>query len=754
MRSDLAWSLAAAVALLVLQTGAASIADETTASVPAQPRPRVGLVLSGGGAKGGAHVGVLKVLEEQRVPIDCVAGTSMGALVGAGYAAGMPVEDLERFISDIDWTRVVGGVGRRLAEPIEQKRLEIAASTDVELGLRDSKIVTPSGLANTSSIDDLLRAYVARSRLVADFDRLPIPFRAVATDMVSGQMVVLDSGDLSTAMRASMAIPGAFAPVVGNGYVLADGGMVRNIPVDVARETCADIVIVVNLVEEPARPEKLVEATQLLARSMSVMLQANEDAQLQTLTPRDVRIDVPMGDIGTSDFLRVPDTIPLGEAAARAAVDQLALLSVPPAEYAAWRDRVTAAQDIETRVAEVRFEGLRWVSPEYLRGLTSIRPGDAVDTEALSRDALAMSSLDDLDSVAYRLDGDPASPTLVWLPQEASVGQDRLRPSLGLYAAGGGDLKFLLALQHVRHWLNGRGGQWRNQLQIGYESAWVTSLYQPFDVAQRYFVQPELFVSRSSEDLYFDGDRVATYRFSDLGGRIELGANLSRFAQLRLGYAMTRHESSVVTGAADFLPESGGHDAGFVFSALYDSRSATTLATDGVAALVEYSRSDVALGGDRNWDRMEAGLRAAAPFGRNLAWLSLAGGTDLGNPLPPDRAFSLGGPRTLPAYQYDELRVGRYWLAEASYMWHVADIAVLKEQAFYAGIGLQAAGLYDRVDQVEDGETYGASLFLAGPTPVGTFTIGVGAASNTWGFWLSLGRPVGKGSILDHGVFR
>jgi NTE family protein len=415
---------------------------------------------------------------------------------------------------------------------------------------------------------------------------------------------------------------------------------------------------------------------------------------------------------------------------------------------------VTAQQDIETRVAEVRFEGLRWVNPEYLRGFTSIRPGDPVDTEALSRDALAMSVLEDLDSVAYRLDGDPANPTLVWLPQEASVGRDVLRPSLGLYAAGGGDLKFLLGVQHVRYWLNERGGQWRNQLQVGYESSLTTSLYQPFDVAQRYFVQPELSVSRSSEDLYFDGDRIATYRFVDLGGRVELGVNLSRVAQLRLGYATTRRKSTVVTGASAFLPEGEGRDAGLVFSALYDSRSATTLATHGAAALVEYSQSGEALGGDRTWDRLEAGWRTAVPFGRNVGWLSLAGGTDVGNPLPPDRAFSLGGPRTLPAYQYDELRVGRYWLAEASYLWHVADIAVLKEQAFYAGIGLQAAGLYDRVDQIEDGETYGASLYLAGPTPLGTFTFGVGAAADTWGFWLSFGRPIGKGSILDEGVFR
>ena len=381
----------------------------------------------GGGAKGGAHIGVIKVLEEQRVPIDCIAGTSMGALVGAGYAAGLPAAELEKFVTSIDWQSVVGGVGRRSLQPIEQKRLETAASTAVELGVREGQIVTPGGLSDTSAIDDLLRGYVARARMVPDFDRLPIPFRAVATDMVTGKMVVLKSGDLATAMRASMAIPGAFAPVTIDRYILADGGMVRNIPIDIARETCADVVIVVNLVEPSTPPERLVQATQLLARSMEVMLEANEVQQLETLTERDIRIDVPMGDIGTADFTRVPETIPLGESAAHLVADRLATLAVPEQEYAAWRARVTTQQAVETRVADVRVEGLKRVNPDYLRSFTKIQPGDTVDIAAISADAARMSALDDIESVAYRFEGDLGNPALVWLPTEASIGPDVLR---------------------------------------------------------------------------------------------------------------------------------------------------------------------------------------------------------------------------------------------------------------------------------------------------------------------------------------
>src|SRR6187455_374538 len=237
----------------VLLAGALQVINPITSSGAEAPhiagRPRIGLVLAGGGAKGGAHVGVLKVLEQLHVPIDCIAGTSMGALIGGGYASGIPAAELEAFVTTIDWGKVVGSQGRRDLEPIEQKRAGATYSNEFEFGLTADGLTLPGGLVNTSNIEDLLRTYVANARMLDQFDKLPIPFRAVATDMVTGRMVVLKDGDLATAMRASMAIPGAFAPVIMDKMILNDGGLVRNIPIDVARELCADRVIVVNLVE-------------------------------------------------------------------------------------------------------------------------------------------------------------------------------------------------------------------------------------------------------------------------------------------------------------------------------------------------------------------------------------------------------------------------------------------------------------------------------------------------------------------------
>lgn len=740
----------------VLAGGIASL--EASASAP--QRPRVGLVLAGGGAKGGAHVGVLKVLEEMHVPIDCIAGTSMGALVGGGYASGIPAKGLEEFVTGIDWKSVVGGVGKRDLQTIEQKRAGVTYSNDIEMGLKDGAIQLPAGIVNTSSIEDLLRTYVARARAQTDFDKLPIPFRAVATDMVSGRMVVLDSGDLATAMRASMAIPGAFAPVETDKYVLSDGGMVRNIPVDVARELCADVVIVVNLVEEEVKREKLKTALQLMGRSTDVMIVANENLQLESVTDKDIRIDVIMGDITTADFERVPDTIPLGEKAARGMADRLASLAVPATRYQAWRDGVTAGQGIEARLADVKYEGMDRVNPEYLKSRAEMKPGDTVDTAKISDEAHRMSALQEFESVSYTLTGDPKNPTLEWWPKEKAFGPDYLKFDLGLYGSEGGDIGFVIYGKHTRTWMNSLGAEWRNEVQLGYYNNVSTSWYQPLDVAQRFFVEPKAFWIRSWNDLFLDNERLATYRFSDWGGAVDVGANLSDDAQVRVGYLYTKRRTEVDTGSP-ILPENDRNDAGITATATFDSRDTAFNPTRGIAAALEYIYADDSLGGDSDWERIEAGAGLALPVRKDVVWVTLAGGSDLGSDLPLDRSFMLGGPGSFPGFELGELRVTDYWTASGSYLWKVKDLMRIRGQALYAGLRLTAGQTSGRLEEYvlqgfdDDDTIYGGSLILTGRTQAGPLTVGVGATSNdSWSLWIAVGRPVGNGTILERGIFR
>jgi len=736
-----------------------AIVGTLACSTPALPaseagRPRIGLVLAGGGAKGGAHVGVLKVLEQMHVPVDCIAGTSMGGLVGGGYASGIPAADLEKFVTQIDWKRVVGNQGRRELEPIEQKRTGATYSNDFEFGITAEGVTTPGGLVNTSNIEDLLRGYVASARLKTDFDELPIPFRAVATDMVSGKMVVLDRGDLATALRASMAIPGAFSPVEFDDKVLSDGGLVRNIPIDVARELCADVVIVVNLVEPAADPRKLRSAAQLFSRTMDVMIEANETLQLQTLRPDDVRIDVFMGSIGTADFERVPETIPLGEEAARAQAENLARLALPEAQYAAWRGSVTASQEIAARLANVRFDGLKNVNPEYLAKTGGVNAGDSIDTAAISREAQRISALQDFDSVGYRLDGDRDSPTLTWLPREKSWGPNYLRIDLGMYASEDGDLTFVLYGRHARTWLNSLGAEWRNEVQLGGQVLFSTSLFQPLDAAHRFFVEPQALYSRSLEDLFFEDERVARYSFSDLGGTLDVGVNIGRHAQARVGYAYTHRNVDVEVGSP-LMPQTERTDAGVLASAEYDSRDTAFSPTRGMAAAAEYMHSSESLGGERSWERAELGLGLAVPFRGDVLWVTLAGGSDLGSDLPLDRTFALGGPGSFPGLEVGELRVTDYWNLGTSYLWKLQDISTIRNRALYVGARVAAGEIIDAFGNNDRRDIYGGSIFLAGRTVVGPLTLGVGATSTgSWSLWVSVGRPVGHGTILERGIFR
>jgi NTE family protein len=720
----------------------------------ATDRPRIGLVLAGGGAKGGAHVGVLKVLEELRVPIDCIAGTSMGALVGGGYASGIPAKELEKFVTGIDWRKVVGSQGRREFEPIEQKRAGVTYSNQLELGITSDGVTTPEGLISTSNVDDLLRSYVASARLETDFDELAIPYRAVATDMVTGSMVVLDSGDLATAMRASMAIPGAFAPVVTDDKILSDGGLVRNIPIDVARDLCADVVIVVNLVEPAADPKRLRSATQLLSRTMDVMIEANETLQLQSLRPSDVRIDVEMGSITTADFERIPETIPVGEAATRAMSGALERYAVPEAQYVAWRDSVTTSQRIETRLVGVRFEGLKRVNPEYLAQSERVKAGDVVDTAAISLEAQRMSALQDFDSVGYRLDGDRESPTLTWLPREKNWGPNYLTVDLGAYSSQDGDLRFALYARHVRTWVNALGAQWRNEVQAGGETLLTTSFFQPLDAAHRFFVEPIAFYSRSFEDLFNDDERIARYEFRDFGGQLDVGVNVGRYAQGRIGYLYDSRRVEVDIGSP-LLPEQNLADAGIVATAEFDSRDTAFSPTRGLVAALQYLRSECSLGADRDWERVELGVGAAVPFRRDVLWVTLAGGTAVSGDLPADRAFALGGPGSFPGVEVGELRVGSYWTVNTTYLWKVKDVLPIRNLALYLGAGITAGAVDDRIDQGETGEIYGGSLFLTGRTRAGPLTLGIGATStDSWSLWLSVGRPTGHGTILEKGIFR
>ena len=302
--------------------------------------------------------------------------------------------------------------------------------------------------------------------------------------------------------------------------------------------------------------------------------------------------------------------------------------------------------------------------------------------------------------------------------------------------------------------MNSKGAEWRNEVQIGGENLLATSLFQPLDDAHRFFIEPHLMYSKSIEDLFSDDERIARYEFEDIAGLLEAGVNLGSNAQARIGYVYNNRDVTVDIGS-ELMPESSAVDAGALISAEYDSRDTAFNPTRGLAMALQYMQSDRSLGADRDWNRAELGVGLAVPLRRDVIWVTVAGGSALGDDLPPDRKFALGGPGSFPGLELGELRVNDYWTVDTSYLWRVKDVLPIRNLALYAGIRLTAGAIYDRIDDGQDGEIYGGSVYLTGRTLAGPLVLGVGMTStDSWSLWLSIGRPVGHGTILEKGVFR
>jgi NTE family protein len=721
-----------------------------TETGPARARPRIGLALGGGGAKGAAHVGVLSVLEELRVPIDCIVGTSMGALVGGTFASGLDAAELEKAVRAISWREVIARSGLRAKVPMRRKLAGNTYSNSLEFGVRDRGLVVPSGLINTQNIDLTIQYLVARGRGVADFEQLPIPFRAVATDMQNGQMVVLRDGDLALAMRASMAVPGAFAPVTIGGRILGDGGLTRNVPVDIARQTCADVVIAVAVPNPVPTAEDLRSPLSLLSRTLDVLVGANERQQLETLGPQDVRIVIEMSDIGSASFDRVEDAIPKGREAALAHRAELERYSLPEAEFLAWRSATSRAGRESVTLGEIRVVGAERVNPQFVLDTLALRPGDVVDNRRIADRANAVFALSDFERVAYSLDSGGDTPALDLRVTEKSWGPDILRFDLGFHVGTEANTAFTIGGDYLRTWINQRGGEVHGSWRVGRTSGLDASLYQPIDAGQQWFVEPGVVGQRSIEDIFLDGDAVARYEFAHAWGYLDAGRVFGNSAEFRVGLRGGGQSVDREIGTPD-LPEIswesyGGGAARFT----YDTRDRDTLWQSGSLVRVSYFRGEESLGAVNPYDRLEGTATMVMPFSRNVAYLRMSGGASFGSDLPVYDTFTLGGPVSLPGLNLGELRGTSYWSAQASYLQRVADLSYVFGQSLYAGLTLTAAEMSGRLDLARSEPIYSGALVLAGRTALGPVSVSLAFTSESdWQLMFGLGRPIEERTITD-----
>jgi NTE family protein len=708
-----------------------------------EARPRICLVLSGGGARGAAHVGVLKVLDEYRIPIDCIAGTSMGALVGAAFATGMSLPEMEQLLGSISTELLFKENPPRQEQNMRRKQDDYTILFTPEVGLQQGQVKVGKGLVTGVQLETVLRQ-LSKAKGFYVFDDLPIPFRAIATDLVTGKAVVFDRGELANVMRASMSVPGAVAPAEVDGMLLVDGMLTSNLPVQTAREMGADIIIAVNVGTPLLKREEINGIFGVTGQMLSILTEQNVQASLATLTDQDILISPELGNFSTGDFDNLRQIAPLGETAARQVSAQLQHLSMPPADYAALRQRQQITVQPEQRVVdEIRFENLQRVNPNYAQAVLDTRVGELIDQPTLDRDLRRLYGTGHFEHVKYSLLDDAGKHVLAIDAAEKSWGPDYLRFGLGLSTDFSGDAYFNLLGSYRKTWLNELGAEWRSDLQIGRTSGLYSEFYQPLSATGPLFVAPHLTIERRTADLYQQDDRIASYEVLEKSAGVDLGSHFSRYGELRLGILGGILEPTLDTGPQILSPgESRVQLGALTGRLLLDQLDSVHFPRSGWRAGLNIYDSRSALGADEAFTRVVADGTLAKSFGNHTFNFSMKVGDKLGSaPLPRYEYFQWGGFLQQSGYSTGQLLGESLQFGRLMY-YHRIMRGTLLEGA-YGGLSLEAGRIGNPLVRGNSEDWLkSASIFVGADSPLGPLYLGYGRAQDgNNSFYLYLGRP-------------
>jgi NTE family protein len=752
--------LTLACLIFILGFGATAAAQEAPGSANTRAavgqRPKIGLVLSGGGARGAAHIGVLKVLEELQVPIDLIVGTSMGSIVGAAYATGLSVEEMEKVIKTITTDRLFTDNPPRQDQTMRRKDDDLRPYFVPELAVTPDGVLLPKGLVTGVALEGELRRLVQVTS-ARSFDELPIPFRAIATDIGTGEMVVLKEGSVVQAIRASMSVPGAVAPVEMGRRQLVDGGLVRNLPIDIARSMGAEIIIAVNLGTPLLKPEQITSALTVSVQMLNILTEQNVGRSLAELTPRDILILPELGDYSAADFDNLVKTVPIGEAAARKVSDRLRALSLPPEQYAAVRAKQVVPAVAQARTIDaIRVEGTSGVNEAVVLQAMQTRVGKPLDSETIDLDMRRIFGRGDFETVNYALDETDGKQTLVVLVKEKPY-RNYVRFGLELEAALGRQADFNVLASHRMKWLNSFGGEWRNDLILGRDVLVQTELYQPLSTQQYFFVSPKLRYTIDRFDLYADDLRIAEYGQEIAIVGIDLGVNFLQHGEARIGALVGRRTLDLRSGGVVIIPGAGQpvslppsdrlDEGAFTFSATLDRLDSINFPRRGYYARATVYDSNSLLGAEETYTRWNAVLSAPVTIGRHTVEGLIAGGNRIGsNPVPVYDQFELGGFLNLSGLSRAQLRADRFVFGRVIYRSQVANLPVVQD--VHVGVSLEGARLNPAIPiwqgQAVSGDltVYAGSVFMGIDSPLGPLYVGFGYAnSDNKAIYLYLGRP-------------
>ncbi len=720
--------------------------------------PRIGLVLSGGGAKGASHVGVLQVLEKLRIPIHAIAGTSMGALVGGAYASGIPLDKMKHIISKTDWDAMFVDDPPRSAWSIRRKLQARRPTWDFTIGYRDGKFKLPKGVISGQKVRLFLSDLVKHTEGIDHYDELPIPFRAVATNIENGKIKVFDRGPLAEALYASMSVPGFFAPLEKPKGLYVDGGLVRNLPVDIVRNMGVDIVIAANIEGSYLKREQLTNVIGVTAQMLLILIEQNVQRSLKELDlQKDVLITLNLGDIAATDFNRAADTITIGIKATRKVAKQLQRYQINPKAYLAWQNKRLLLNKPTTPVSidTLRITGLNRVNPKVFNKLQQNNVHRTVDRTQLADDLQIVYGSGDFERIGYRIKRSGERNLLIIDAVEKTWGPGYLSFGLGLMNDYEGDNRFGLHTSYRRTWLNSLGAEWKTDLVMGNVPGLYTEFYQPLDITRTHFVVPYLDLSITPLHVYSGNNRIARYDVSSADIGADFGINFGKNAQIRFGPYWRTQRFSINTGS-QVLPEIDLQDTGIIGQILIDTMDQDYVPRRGSRFTLKYRRpfriSKVNNQTPDMYNRVYTEWQRAYQLGQNSLIGTIRAGSSLGTKLAYYDQFTLGGFLNLTGYANEQFRGNTMVYGNLSYQYLLTRLPSPLGRGLYLGGSLEIGKIWGQdifvssvagepISTTPASMLYSASIFLGADTWLGPIYLGWGfSGMGQQGLYVLIGR--------------
>jgi NTE family protein len=706
-------------------------------------RPKTGLVLAGGGALGMAHVGVLKVLEANRIPVDIITGTSMGSIVGAAYASGATVDEMQDILSKTDWDALFNETLAREDVEYRSKYGRAGQFTgDAKIGIKDAGVAQFKGVVSGQNVLPLLQRLYYRTPGDVNFDSLPIPFRAMAADIETGKAVALGSGQLAVAARASMAVPGFFTPVELDGKALVDGGIANNLPVDIALAMGAERLIVVDLLADLKTKEQLGGLLGISGQIISILLQQNSDLQRKNMRPGDLLLVPDLKGFGATDFQKATEIFSRGETVALQNVKALRKFAVSEAEYQAYKLGREQRPVTEPVITAVRLESDIPARDEEIQQDFEFQIGKPLDAAAVERAIAAQYKDGDLASLSYKVEQDDAGNNVLALSAKKPTWYDQyLQFGFSLQDDFQGDSAYQLAMAARFNELNAAGAFLDTRLDIGWRPMFELDFYQPFAENSNYFINPIVTLDRYEVPVRIGSDMIAEYQRNRAVAGIGLGRTLGKSGEIQAG--VRRGNGDVERRIGDpSLPE-GSYQIGNYFGAIaFDSLDTPDFPRKGELFSFNVNYNTEQVGSSDEFTQMSGSAGKPLTFGANTLLFSTDYGVSL-DAIPANRVFVLGGMFDLSGYQPGALAASDFVVGRVAYYRQLASLGgAFAKLNLFGGSSVELASVRSDIAAIEDNTGIVAgTIFLGADTPIVPLYLAAGMNNDDEAsLYLNIGR--------------